>query len=328
MIISGGDRRFELIRKGSGNGLEEMKRDVRAGLTAKQKYLPCKYFYDARGSALFERICGLPEYYQTRTELAILRTAAAEMMDGVSEGYVIELGPGSGGKISILLDAVRNALSRIRYIGVDVCEEALLRAARQVLVRYPALAMSGMVADFHRVKDLLMFPGRKLITFFGGTMGNFSDRESADFLTALSAVMKPGDRLLIGMDLVKQKQVLEAAYNDAQGVTARFNKNILSVLKREMAMPVDVSAFDHMAFYSEREERIEMHLRANRDIAFPGTALGIFFRMKAGETIFTEVSRKFHRNKAEDLAHDAGLHLNRWFTDPREWFAIAEMVPG
>ena len=319
--------RFEIIdcRSGTAAG-EEMKREVYAGLTAAQKHLPCKYFYDSRGSALFERICGLPEYYPTRMELSILKSASRQLMRGMDGGSLIELGSGSNWKIRRLLDAANGCLPRLRYVAVDVCESALLGSAEELLHLYPDLRVSAIVSDYRCALDRIGRDGDRLITFFGGTIGNMDDQEARSFLSSIAAAMGRRDRLLIGADMVKQKDILEAAYNDDQGVTAEFNKNILSVMNRELRAAFDPSCFEHEAFYREDRECIEMHLRANRDLSVEIQDLDLEIEMKQGETIFTEVSRKFRRETLEETAADAGLRITEWFTDRKKWFSVVEFV--
>jgi L-histidine N-alpha-methyltransferase len=318
--------RLEIVNCLYGSDREEMKREVLGGLTAPQKNLPCKYFYDSRGSVLFERICGLPEYYQTRTELSILRTAAPAIMKHFKGGNLIELGSGANWKIRALLDAADGTRSRIRYVPVDVCEPALRQAAEDLLERYPDLAVRGLVADFHRDMNRIMVSGDRMITFFGSTMGNLSEGESREFLESVSAAMNPCDRFLVGLDLVKPKEMLEAAYNDAQGVTAEFNKNILAVVNRELNASFDLSAFDHVAFFNEQRSRVEMHLRANRDLSVEIEDIGLHVAMQKGETIFTEMCRKFKKEDVVKMAAAAGLKVSRWFTDNRGLFTLAEFM--
>jgi L-histidine Nalpha-methyltransferase len=318
--------RLEIVNCRCGSDHEEMKREVRAGLTAPQKRLSCKYFYDSRGSVLFERICGLPEYYQTRTELSILRTAAPEIMRDFDGGNLIELGSGANWKIRALLDAADETRSRIRYVPVDVCEPALRQAAEDLLERYPDLAVTGVVADFHRNMDRIMVRGDRLITFFGGTLGNLSEQERREFLGNVSAAMNPRDRFLVGLDRVKPREMLEAAYNDAQGVTAEFNKNILSVMNSELNASFDLSSFDHVAFFNERRSRVEMHLRANKDLSVDIDDLGLRVTLRKGETIFTESCRKFERDEVMKMAAEAGLKVTRWFVDRRGLFMLAEFM--
>jgi L-histidine N-alpha-methyltransferase len=319
--------RLELINCAITTDRESMMQEIFDGLTAQQKYLPCKYFYDGYGSALFERICHLPEYYQTRTELSILRTAAPVIMKDLKQGNLIELGSGANWKIRTLLDAANGSRPNIRYVPVDVCEPALRQAAEDLTERYPELAVTGIVADFHRDMDRIMIDGDKLITFFGSTIGNFNEEEGRAFLENIAAAMTLRDRFLVGVDMIKPKEVLEAAYNDAQRTTAAFNRNILTVLNRELSAAFDPSLFDHVAFYNEKRECIEMHLRANREISADIGELDLHLSMKRGETIFTEICRKFSREKVEEMAAEAGLAITRWFTDEKGWFALVEMMP-
>jgi L-histidine N-alpha-methyltransferase len=321
------DGRLDIINCMTGSDRNEMKQEVLNGLTAPQKYLPCKYFYDSRGSALFEQICLLPEYYQTRTELEILTYYAPAIMQGLSEGNLIELGSGANWKIRVLLDAANGSRPGIRYVPIDVCEQVLRTASTELLDLYPGLAVLGIVADFTKDMDLLLVEGAKLITFFGSTIGNFNEKESRVFLRNIAKLMGRGDRFLVGMDMIKSKDVLEAAYNDAEGVTAEFNKNILTVMNRELRATFDLSSFDHLAFYNGERECIEMHLRANRDVAATIADVDLHMTMERGETIFTEICRKFSTMKVKQMAAEAGLMITRWFSDPREWFSLVEMMP-
>jgi L-histidine N-alpha-methyltransferase len=302
--------------------------EVREGLTTHQKFLPCKYFYDGRGSELFERICTLPEYYQTRTELSILRSAAAAIMGEMREGNLVELGSGANHKIRVLLDAANGTRRKIRYVPVDVCEPMLKRAAADLLARYPELAVFGIVADFTRDLDGIDVAGTKLIMFFGSTIGNFSEEDCIVFLRSVARSMTGSDRFLVGVDMVKDRGLMEAAYNDRQGITAQFNKNILNVINRELHADFDLSFFDHVAFYNDERECIEMHLKANRDVSATVADINLTVTMKKGETIFTEICRKFSRERLEQAASAAGLEIKRWFSDPREWFSLVEMTPA
>lgn len=318
--------RFQITDCRTETAHEDMKREVLEGLTAQQKHLPCKYFYDSRGSALFEQICRLPEYYQTRTELSILRKAARPVMRQMKSGNLIELGSGTNWKVRLLLDAANGSRGRLRYIPVDVCESALIGAAEELLCLYPDLAVSGIVADFHKKIDWLQTDETKLITFFGGTLGNFDREAGEEFLRNIAGTLRRDDRLLLGVDMVKEKEILEAAYNDSQNITARFNRNILSVLNRELNGDFDPADFDHLAFYNESREQIEMHLRATRQVRVRIEDLDMDLSLGEGETIFTEISRKFRRKTLEGMADAAGLSVVRWFTDRREWFALAELT--
>ncbi len=307
--------------KGAG-----MRAEVLEGLTAPQKYLPCKFFYDSRGSALFEQICDLPEYYQTRTELSILQASAPAIMENLPHGSLIELGSGANRKVSMLLDAANGTRPKIRYVPVDVCEPMLRQASADLLDRYPDLAVSGIVADFTRDIDAISLAGPKLITFFGSTIGNFSEEDCAQFLQNVAGLMGSSDHFLVGVDMIKKRNLIEAAYNDAQGITARFNKNILSVMNHSLGANFDLSAFDHVAFYNEERECVEIHLRANRDVSVTLADIDLRVTLNKGETIFTEICRKFSREKVEQAASEAGLEIKRWFSDPRGWFSLVEMA--
>ena len=304
----------------------DMKREVYEGLTASRKSLPSKYFYDARGSSLFEEICRLPEYYQTRTELSILREAAAEIMKNFKKGDLIELGSGANWKIKALLDAVDQfLLPGIRYVPVDVSETALLTAAEELLDLYPELNVFGIVADFTKHMEKIPSDGSKLFTFFGGTIGNFLKEDADRFLRNIAELMESGDRFLIGIDMVKAKETMERAYNDSRKVTAEFNKNVLNVINRELNATFDLSDFDHLSFFNEEQEQIEMHLKANRAVAVEVDDLDLQIRIAEGETIHTEISRKFSRESAMRMAAKAGLEIARWFTDERGWFSLIEI---
>jgi L-histidine N-alpha-methyltransferase len=318
--------RLEIIKSRASADRESMLREIFAGLTDQQKYLPSKYFYDSYGSALFERICHLPEYYQTRTELSILRTAAPVIMKNLKHGNLIELGSGANWKVRTLLDAANGSRPNIRYVPVDICEPVLRQAAEDLIEHYADLVVTGIVADYRRDMDKIMVNGDKLITFFGSTIGNFNEEESRGFLKNIAAAMTLRDRFLIGMDMIKPKEMLEAAYNDAEGITAAFNKNILTVLNRELNAAFDPSHFDHVAFYNEKRECMEMHLRANRDIDLEMEDIDLHLIMKRGETIFTEICRKYSRKKVEVMAAEAGFVITRWFADDQGWFALIELM--
>lgn len=304
-----------------------LARDIYNGLTSEKKSIPSKYFYDQQGSKLFDRICRLPEYYVTRVEMALLRNKAHLIMNGFDRGDIVELGSGANWKIRTLLESLsRETRSRSRYVPVDVSEKAILEAGGELLKIYPELNVMGVVADFTR--DLHQIPesGPKLVLFLGSTIGNFSHEDGASFLRVVSDCLRPGDRFLLGMDMVKPTDILEAAYNDAQGVTAEFNKNVLRVVNRELGANFRLDRFDHVAFFNEDREQVEMHLRANKElhVEIPGIDLTVAF--EEGETIHTEISRKFSRESARNMVEEAGLEIAHWHADPKEWFALAELV--
>lgn len=311
---------------------EDLSRDVLAGMSAPRKRLPSKYFYDALGSRLFEKICSLPEYYQTRTEMSILRKFAPCIMGALRGGDLVELGSGANWKIRTLLDAVgEDELPRIRYVPVDVSGSALLEASEELLELYEGIDVLGIVADFTKNLESIDTGRPKLILFLGSTIGNLDEEECGVFLRSLSTVMGPRDRCLIGMDMVKDRKLIEAAYNDSSGVTAEFNKNILNVVNRGLAADFDPDRFDHLAVFNEEKQQVEMHLRANREIKAEIRGLGVRVCLEKGETVHTEICRKFRRESAARMFHGAGLAISNWFADQRDWFSLVELrraVPG
>jgi len=321
--------RIEVMNYMKGTFRSDIGRDVLRGFAAAQKFIPSKYFYDAYGSQLFEEICGLPEYYQTRTELSILKRFAADIMGDCSEVDIVELGSGSNLKIRTLLDACfRSRGTEVRYVPVDVSESAVVESAAELLDSYPDLRISGIVADFTRHIEKIPVGRERLLVFFGSTIGNFLREERVCLLNNIAGLMGPDDRFLLGIDMIKPAAVLERAYNDSKGVTAEFNRNILNVLNRELQADFDPSHFDHVAFYNADEEQIEMHLRANRGIVAQIEGLGLQISMKKGETIRTEVCGKFSRESARAMAEEAGMKIDRWFADPKGWFSLVELTPA
>jgi L-histidine N-alpha-methyltransferase len=304
-----------------------MAYDVMAGLRAQQKYIPSKYLYDARGSRLFELICNLPEYYPTRIELRLLCTHAKDIVRGFGDGDLVELGSGANWKIRTLLEALgRRCKSDVRYMPVDVCASALTQSAAELTAVYPKLRINGIVADFTRDLHCIQSDRPKLVLFFGSTIGNLNEREASSFLQGVAATLNPGDRFLLGLDMVKPVEIIEAAYNDSRSVTAEFNKNILLVINRELRANFNPNSFDHVAFFNSEEERVEMHLRARKDTWVEVKAIAASFVLRKGETIRTEICRKFTRHGAEKLIRDAGMGVSRWYSDPKGWFSLLETV--
>jgi L-histidine N-alpha-methyltransferase len=302
-----------------------MARDVRAGLSAYPKELAPKYFYDERGSQLFEQITELEEYYPTRAEREILRERSAEILATAGRpGTLVELGSGSAAKTRHLLDAMRDAGSLDTYVPVDISEEITHQTASCLVDEYPGLAVRGLVCDFE--EDLERIPaadGSKLIAFLGGTIGNLYPRPRQAFLERIAALLGPGDQLLLGTDLVKEADRLEAAYDDAAGVTAEFNKNVLEVLNRELGADFDLDAFEHVARYDAEAERMDIRLRslADQEVAITGLDLEIAFA--AGEEMRTEISTKFTRARLESVYAGAGLEMSGWFTDAAGDYALS-----
>jgi len=300
-----------------------MAEDVRRGLTAEQKSVPPKYFYDDTGSELFERITELPEYYQTRTELAILQGIA----DGIARDFgfdeVVELGSGSSKKTVAVLDALDRRGHLNRFLPFDVNREMVGQAAAALLERYPAIQVYGVVGDFQR--DLAHLPpaeGRRVVLFLGGTIGNLDVHERRIFLSQVAALIGDDGRLLLGVDLVKDRGRLEAAYDDSAGVTAAFNRNILRVINRELGADFAVDQFRHWAFYNDSQSRIEMHLVPDTIQQAYVRDLDLRVTVRPDETIWTEISCKFSEESVRTELASAGLSLDRWFTDPEGLFAV------
>ncbi|MTE22424.1 L-histidine N(alpha)-methyltransferase [Streptomyces sp. TRM43335] len=299
----------------------DLEGDVRAGLATIPKALPPKWFYDARGSHLFARITELAEYYPTRRERAILRAHAADIAELTGADTLVELGSGTSEKTRLLLDALGEAGSLRRYVPFDVDETVLTAAARAVAAEYPTVAVHAVVGDFERHLPLLPTGGRRLVAFLGGTIGNLLPAQRAHFLRTLARSMAPGDGLLLGTDLVKDPARLVAAYDDAAGVTARFNRNVLHVLARELGAEVDPDAFAHVAVWDAENEWIEMRLRSLRDQVV--RVLDIEASFAEGEEMRTEVSAKFRRERVVRELASSGLRLHSWWTDPQGDYALS-----
>jgi L-histidine Nalpha-methyltransferase len=308
------------VRPGAGSTLAE---DVRAGLGRIPKSLPAKHFYDEAGSELFDAICDTPEYYQTRTEQALLEAIADELLGEMRPTDIVELGSGASRKTRALLDAAGRLKLGCRYVPFDVSGEMLRRSALQLLATYPWLRVHGVVGDYDHHLDRIPAGERRLIVFLGGTIGNFADGEAQRFLGRIAATMGPEDRLLLGTDLVKDRAALHAAYNDAAGITAAFNKNVLRVINRELDGRFDLDRFEHVAFFHEASRQIEMHLRALGSMQVEIGKLGLTVPFADGETIHTEISRKFTRDSVAELYARSGLEMSGWHVPANEWFAIS-----
>lgn len=317
---------------GVGLDLDQMARDVEVGLSNDPKDLSPwpKYFYDAEGSRLFEKITGLPEYYQTRTELSILRERGQEIVEVSRCRELVELGSGSASKTRALLDALlENRDGRAtRYVPLDVSESALRKSGERLLAEYPDLEVQGYIGDFERSLGSLLNgpaneePGARLVIFLGGTIGNFTPEKRLSFLRTISAGLRPGDYVLIGVDLVKDRGTLEAAYNDTAGVTARFNKNMLEVLNERLGANFDPELFDHRAIYNAAASRIEMWLdsRVEQEIHVAKLDLGVYFEEDEG--LRTEISAKFTPGSALQMLEEAGLEALNLYTDERNLFGL------
>jgi L-histidine N-alpha-methyltransferase len=300
-----------------------LEADVRAGLTSTPKTLPPKWFYDERGSELFDEITRLPEYYPTRTERAILLAHAHDVAERTKADTLVELGSGTSEKTRILLDALRDAGTLDRFVPFDVSEQTLRDAAASVAGEYRGVRVHAVVGDFeHHLADL-PGGGTRVVAFLGSTIGNLAPAPRARFLADLTATLAPGDALLLGTDLVKDVDRLVAAYDDAAGVTAEFNRNVLRVLNRELSADFDVEAFEHVARFDAEAEWIEMRLRSIRAQTVEIADLTLRVDFAAGEDVRTEISAKFRRGGVEHELATAGLELAEWWTDPAGDFALS-----
>jgi L-histidine N-alpha-methyltransferase len=302
--------------------------DVRDGLTATPKALPPKYFYDSRGSELFEQITKLPEYYPTRAEQSILDEVGAEIVDLVQPRELVELGPGSARKTHALLDPMCGDGLRRRYVPVDVSESAVQASAARLVDSYESLRIHGIVGDFEN--DLERIPrngDRRLIAFLGGTIGNLDAAERLRMLRKLRAHLGRDDRLLVGTDLVKDRERIEAAYNDSAGVTAEFNRNILEVVNSNLDGDLDRELFDHRALYDADQEWVEMRLCAREPHTARIGAIDLDVSFEVGEHIRTEISCKFTEERLEREYHEAGLELLDLYTDREGLFALSLAGP-
>lgn len=299
--------------------------DVRQGLTASRKWLPCKYFYDPEGNVLFEQISGLPEYYLTRVETAILKSHAASIIERCPRGLaIVELGSGSSTKIRYLIESCLVRQPALTYYAVDISPAGLENGTRQLLHDYSRLQVVGVVAEFGDGLRYLasVADGPRLVAFLGSTIGNFTEDEIASFFTMLRGHLRPIDRFLLGVDLIKDPAVLEAAYDDAQGVTAQFNLNILVRLNRELSAHFDPATFRHRAVWNQANRRIEMHLVSLRRQRVRIADLDLDIEFHQDETIHTENCHKYSRRHMQSLLTDHGFQVLGRFSDPQDQFCL------
>jgi len=304
-----------------------MIKELLTGLLSENKYLPCKYLYDERGSDLFEKITRLEEYYPTRTEKQLIIAAGKVIARHFQGSHIIELGSGAPQKISLLLDGFSHQqLSKLTYIPVDVSEGTMHRAAHFLQREYPGLGIEGIIADF--VTHLQHIPKGKqrLWCFLGSTLGNFSRHERALFLYALTAQMQVGDQLLLGLDNYKNEAVLQRAYNDSSGITAQFNKNVLLHVNRLLSTHFDTDDFEHVAFFNSQKYRMEMHLRAKYELAVNLPLLPNPVHFEPGETIHTENSYKFTPQQIAALVSTYDLDMLKHYTDEKKYFSLLHLV--
>ncbi|MDA3645209.1 L-histidine N(alpha)-methyltransferase [Saccharopolyspora indica] len=315
-----------IVRFTAEDAARELRADVREGLTEQPKWLSPKWFYDAAGSELFERITTLPEYYQTRAEQQILQRTAMDIAEITGAATLVELGSGSSEKTRLLLDALRKHGTLHRFVPLDVSGSALRAAVDAIALDYPELLVRGVVDDFTSGLTALDAGTDRLVAFLGGTIGNLLPAERAGFFASVRAALRPGEWLLLGTDLVKDPERLVRAYDDASGVTAEFNRNVLRVLNRELGADFAVEEFGHVALWNAEQEWIEMRLRAARPMRVELAELALTAELAAGEEIRTEISAKFRRERVHDELTAAGFDLRHWWLDDAGDFALSLAV--
>jgi L-histidine N-alpha-methyltransferase len=321
--------RFEMRRaERPGDRIATMRRELHAGLARPPRSIPPKYFYDQEGSRLFDAICRLPEYYLTRAEYALLEQHAGAVVERVRPEALVEIGSGMAHKTGLLITAMCARAAAPLYAALDIDPEAIEASARSLLKAFPHLSVRGVVADFGRDLQVVAqvappAAGPRLFLFLGSTIGNLDEQAAPVLLRAIADLMTPRDAFLLGVDLAKDERVLYAAYNDAQGVTAAFNKNVLRALSRELDGDFDESAFDHLAFYDGRRSRIEMHLVSRRRQAVSLRAIDLRFELSEGERVMTEISRKFTRESVEVTLAEGAMKLEEWLPAADGSFALA-----
>ncbi|MBD2515164.1 L-histidine N(alpha)-methyltransferase [Nostoc sp. FACHB-973] len=298
--------------------------DVIQGLTRTPKSLPPKYFYDDRGSELFEQICELPEYYPTRTEASILRQYADEIAQITGVCELVELGSGSSTKTLFLLDAYERLASYCRYIPIDVSRGIVQSSVLKLQQKYPAFFIEGLIGTYEQALAKLesTFASSRMIFFLGSSLGNFNPQECNIFLRKIAKTLQPGDYFLLGIDLQKPKEILEPAYNDSQGVTAAFNLNMLSHLNWRFQGNFDLNLFTHQAIYNQTDAQIEMYLHCQKSHQVALEALGLEVFFADGESILTEISRKFDLANMQKQVEAHGLKTLKIWTDPKQWFGL------
>jgi len=300
-----------------------VKEEIRAGLQSSPKRLPTKYFYDDRGSTLFEQICELPEYYQTRTEHHLLETVADDIVAQTGADELVELGSGAATKTRVLLDAMARAKHLRFYVPFDVSEGIVRRVAQELVEEYDGLQVHGVVGDFLAHLEHIPEGGRRLVVILGGTVGNMGLEAGTAFLSSIHEEMDKGDYFLLGVQLITDVARLEAAYNDSAGVTAAFNKNMLHVLNSMLGSNFDQQAFQHVARFNLDKHRIEMHLRSVREQTIPIPELNLSLHLDEGEEILTEISTKYTRHQVETLLTRSGFSPVEWYTDSHDLHGLA-----
>ncbi len=318
------DHQRLIIRNLIESDKTENGQDVIEGLSAMPKTLPPKYFYDQRGSQLFEEICQLLEYYPTRTETAIFKAYGSAIAHLTGPCEIAELGSGSATKTQILLDAYQSTGYPLHYLPIDVSETMLTESAQQLLIKYPTLSIHGLVSTYELALANLpaaQLPAR-MLCFIGSTLGNLQPHECAEFLAKVSHVLRPGDYFLLGLDLQKETSILETAYNDAQGVTAAFNLNMLQHLNRRFDGNFETDSFSHMAYYNSHKAQIEMHLQSLKAQSVHLKSLNFTAHFEQGERLLSEISRKFDLQETSQMLANHQLPVIKTFTDEQQWFGL------
>lgn len=325
-ILQAGDN-YKLQNHLPDIGKDQITRNIIDGLALPQKRISSIYFYDAVGSRLFEKITRLPEYYPTRTEKKLLKQLSYKLFGKLNHLNIIEIGSGDCSKVSILLESIpRQRLKTICYTPVDVSESAIQESAEKLQLKFPGIEIHGIVADFTQQLHCIPCNGNQFFCFLGSTLGNLSRKQQKHFFIDIGKLMVSGDTLLLGVDMIKPADILEKAYNDSQGVTAAFNRNILNVVNNLIGTDFDPESFDHLAFYNYEKNRIEMHLKANRTMKVSCPAVPYKIRIKKGETIHTENSHKYTDAYIKQLAASAGLETKESFMDENRWFSLIQLT--
>lgn len=302
---------------------DQLSTDLLEGLTSDPKRIPSKYFYDQKGSDLFDRICETAEYYPTRTEARLLDQAAPDIARTTASGELVELGSGSARKTGALLRAMNRCVGRVSYMPMDISEDALDAASSRVRGEFPDVEIKAVVCDYTRGMNGVRIGANGIVAFLGSTIGNFRDFEVDRLLTSLHGAYTAGGWILVGADLVKPESILDAAYNDSEGLTEAFNRNILDVVNDIAVANFDPESFDHLAFFHEAESRVEMHLVARHDMAIHLGAHDRIIQVRSGERILTEISRKFTRRSVDELLSRNGFEPVHWYTDEPAWMGMA-----
>ena len=319
--------KIELVNYLDSLGKTDLAQEIISGLQSNPKRIPSKFFYDAKGSLLFEEITRLDEYYPTRTEKSILKSIAPNIFKGLKDTDIVELGSGDGSKMLILLkEVLEDNQESITYIPVDFSQSAVESSIRFLFSAFPSLNLLGITADFLSQVHLIPRNQKRLICFLGSTLGNLNPDEAHKFLSGVRKAMDYGDELLLGVDMVKDRNVLNRAYNDAKGVTAAFNLNILNVSNQIAKTNFNSNDFEHLAFFNEEESRIEMHLKALHDVEINSPYLLNSLTIKKGDTIHTENSNKYTLKSIQNLLNTSNLSIKEVFTDRNNWFSVLHIT--